>query len=152
MKEMEKRIKSMLSISFAFVTSFLLTVTAFSMTASAEAVINRNYLGKYTNDIYPGYIWATESDLSLFAYEDLNYMCFFTGSVGSYQLKLGGSGLYAFFPSVSRVTKNGEPASGTQTIFDYTVSGDVSVELNIFGIIKNVKIASHQSTVVYERQ
>lgn len=145
---MRSKIKRMVCIACAFVTSFLLTVTAYSAALGEGDIANPNYLGKYTNEYIPGYIWAKDGNLVLYAYEDDNYQCFVTGSVGSYVLKNGRSGFEAIFPTAARVQLNGNPAVGNITLIDYRATGDVSEEV-FLGYITKVKIASKQSSLVY---
>lgn len=141
---MVTKLKKAVCVVCAFAASFLLTVTAYSETYATNDVVNSNYLGKYTNDYTPGYILANAGSLELFAYMDEDRVCFVSGSVNSYQLKLGDTGFFAIFPTVKRVNMKGEAAVGPETISEYTASGDVS------GVFTK-KIASKQSTLVYSK-
>lgn len=142
------KIKRMVCIACAFITSFLLTVTAYSAVLGEGDITNPNYLGKYTNENIPGYIWAKDGNLVIYAYEDDNYKCFVTGSVGSYVLKSGLRGFEAVFPNAARVQLNGDLAAGNIPLIDYRALGDVSEEA-FLGYITKVKIASFQSSLVY---
>ena len=140
---MKSKIKRMVCIACAFVTSFLLTVTAYSATLADGDVINSKFLGKYTNNSDDGYIWAKEGNIVIYTYKDDARDCYVTGSLSTYQLKNGNRGFYAHFPNVARVDENENVVMDNPTIENYSASGDVK---NGFF---NVKIASDQSSLTY---
>lgn len=147
---MKDKIKKAVCLALVFITTFVLTVTAFA----EFQVENENFIGRYecvgNNRI--GYILANEGaeTFDLHVYEDDNYHCFMSGS--SDDGKISNSPynhFYAYYKKVKRVQRDGSPAVGTQTVEDYEATGKVSVKLGLFKIIKKVTISSGESLLDY---
>ncbi len=138
------KIKRMFCIACAFVASFLLTVTAYSETLADGDIYNSRVMGKYTNSINDGYIWAKEGNIVIYTYKDTkDYNCYVTASYNVYTLGAS-EGLFVVFPIAAKVDANGNVLMNDPRIQDYIASGRVVVP--VFG---SVTIYSNQSSLIY---
>lgn len=135
------KIIRMAAIACAFATSFLLTVTAYSATLSGSDIPNPTYLGKYTNNVNDGYIWAKDGNVVIYTYQDDEHDCYVTGSRSVYTIGVV-EGFYVIFPYAAKVDVNGNVLMNDPRIQDYIASGRVTVK-------SGVKISSDQSSLTY---
>ena len=138
------KIKRMACIAVAFDASFMLTVTAYSATLADGDIYNPRVMGKYTNNVNDGYIWAKEGNVTIYTYQDTNYNCYVTASYSAYTLGGGSDGFFVIFPYAAKVDINGNVLINDPRIQDYVASGRVTVPL--FG---SVSISSFQSSLTY---
>ena len=145
---MRNKIKAAVCCVCVFVVTFMLTVTAFA----DYIVANGNFIGKYTatDGLIPGYILVNTDNVQLFAYEDDDYLCFFTGTSDS--AKLSNSPRYNFFADferANRVTLDGSPAYGGGYVSGYHATGDIDITYGFLWTVKKVTIISNQSSHKY---
>ena len=140
---MKTKIKQLMCMVLAFVTSFTATVTAFA--ESINAGFNY-YVGRYSNQSGSGYIsvYEVSDDINfgLVVYRDDNHECYLTGRGGEGRIVVGKNGFDVVVPLVTKCDKDGflpEDTNDQGQILEYKATGRVT---------KSIKttIYSHQSS------
>ena len=92
-----------------------------------------------------------DGNIKLFAYEDDDKLCFYTGTSSDARITTVSSryGFYAMIDKEIRVTIDGSPAYGGGYEPDYRATSNIDFSRNIFGIIKKIIIIYDQSSHKY---
>lgn len=138
-------------MAVAFVTSFLVTVTAFAADTYAGANTYAGfdfYVGRYDKQHGMGHISvSTDYYFSLAIYRDDNYNCYVGGNHGAGRIVSGPYGFDAEFPSVVKCAADGflpPNESDRGTIPNYRARGTVYKKDLSHGVIE-----PHQSSDVF---
>lgn len=141
---MKDKIKKAVCLGLVFITSFMLTVTAF-----ADDTTGFDYfVGHYSNVDGPGYVSLSSDFLfSIVCYRDDNHGFYIGGSRGEGRLGTGKKGFDAIFSKAIRTNADGSlptNPSDRETIPNYNATGKVTR----FFV---TKIESYQSDCIYQK-
>ncbi len=142
---MKTKIKQLMCMVLAFVTTFTVTVTAY---ASTNADGFDFFVGIYYKEDPEingdGNVKVREDTFfNLFAYTDFNFLCYVSGRNGEGKIVNGTNGFDVAFDSVTKCKKDGTPPANPGKIQSYNATGAVSK-----GLTKAV-IKSDQSNMSY---
>ena len=146
---MKDKIKKAVCLGLVFITSFMLTVTAFSADDDNPTFViqNKNYFGTYdSNESAYGFVKVNSEKFSVFAYYD-NETGYISGSSQDGALT---SDYYGFtFPTVLKCNSDGD-YSGNK-LNNVTITGKTKVALGGFmGLsIKSIKLTPSGQTKRY---